>query len=182
MTIFQIPFSQWRGSLTKKLFWAFFQNTTKTICLQNFNVVSHPVQVFCWWMIHLWQIFGGNIFLVIFLRFCTSQKWNHQIWINIEQDLGHYFSKFLKSLIVLYSCIVQWLHWWHWWQGWWWCPEFWGTSPLCGRSAVTSATGRRDCLQRPAFQRIPWKSELACWYLFIWWWSWSWLHAESCNP
>ena len=109
ITIFQIPFSQWIGSLTKKLFWAFFQNTTKTICLQNFNVVSHPVQVFCWWMIHLWQIFGGNIFLVIFLRFCTSQKWNYQIWIKIEQDLGHYFSKFLKSLIVLYSCIVQWV-------------------------------------------------------------------------
>ena len=108
MIIFQIPFSQWRGSLTKKLFWAFFQNTTKTICLQNFNVVSHPVQVFCWWMIHLWQIFGGNIFLVIFLRFCTSQKWNYQILIKIEQDLGHYFSKFLKSLIVLYSCIVHW--------------------------------------------------------------------------
>ena len=60
-------------------------------------------------MIHLWQIFGGNVFLVFFWQFCTSQKWNYQIWIKIEQNLGHYFSEFLKSLIVFYSCIVQWL-------------------------------------------------------------------------
>lgn len=37
---------------------------------------------------------------------------------------------------------------------------------LCEGSAVTSATGRRDCLQRAAFQRIPSKSEVARWNSF----------------
>ena len=60
-------------------------------------------------MTDFWQIFGENIFPVIFLRFCTSQNWNDQIWIKIEQNISHYFSKFLKSLIVLWGCIVHWL-------------------------------------------------------------------------
>ena len=45
--IFQIPFSQWRAQVIKNLFWSFFQEKVPFTCVQNFNSVSHPLQVFC---------------------------------------------------------------------------------------------------------------------------------------
>ena len=46
------------------------------------------------------QVFGWNIFLTNFLQCFTSQKWNYQIWVKIEQKLALYFNKFVKALIV----------------------------------------------------------------------------------
>ena len=48
-------------------------------------------------------------FFKLFLQFFTTSNWTFQIWIKIEQNISHYFSKFLKSLIVLWGCIVQWV-------------------------------------------------------------------------
>ena len=42
----------------------------------------------------------GIFFLTNFWEFFTSQKWNYQIWVKIEQKLALYFYKFLKALIV----------------------------------------------------------------------------------
>ena len=41
--------------------------------------------------IHFLQILGWNIFLTIFLEFFTSQNWNYQILMKIEQKLALYF-------------------------------------------------------------------------------------------
>ena len=50
----------------------------------------------------------GLIFPSIFVQLFTSQNWNDQIWIKIEQKLGLYFSQLLKSPISMDSSIVHW--------------------------------------------------------------------------
>ena len=50
-------------------------------------------------MSHFWQICDGNICPSNFVHFFTTQKWNFQIWIKIEQKICFYFSKLLNSLI-----------------------------------------------------------------------------------
>ena len=97
--IFQIPFSQWRGGLWKKLFWGFFLEKRWFSCVQNLKFNWHPEQVFCQWITYFWQICDGTIFPSILAEFFIRQNWIYQIWIKIEQNLGHYFCQLLKSLI-----------------------------------------------------------------------------------
>ena len=47
-------------------------------------------------------------FLYSFDSFAPAKSKIIKFESNFEQNLGHYFSEFLKSLIVFYSCIVHW--------------------------------------------------------------------------
>ena len=100
ISIFQITFWQWCLPLTKKLFWGVFLTAKWFTCVPNFHFVRHQQQMFCQYISHFFQIFGWNILFTKFLEVFTSQKWNCQIWVKIEQKLALYFYKFLKALIV----------------------------------------------------------------------------------
>ena len=76
--------------------------TTDLLCLhEKFQVYQSSPSGFFYKKCHIFNhICGENIFLPKYLRFYTSQKKNYQIGIKIEQKLGLYFSKLLKSLML----------------------------------------------------------------------------------
>ena len=71
----------------------------------------------------------------------TTQKWNFQIWIKIEQEICLYFSKLFKSLIQGHSAVRQVY-----------ISQLDPTSQ-CPRPTVNYTTGRRG-LDNPAFHTM----------------------------
>ena len=72
------------------IFW-FFSEHHKLFLYAKFQGGLTPRSGFCQYISHFWQICDGNIFPSIFEQLFTSQNWNYQIFIKIEQKLGLYF-------------------------------------------------------------------------------------------
>ena len=68
--IFQIPFSQWRGRLWKKLFWGFFLAVVPFVTPKNFNLNRPPLHVFA----HISLIFDKYQMPIFFIEYLGSLR------------------------------------------------------------------------------------------------------------
>ena len=88
--ILKVHFHNERGQGPKRYFQGFFRAPQNLFTYQISRWSDTPFR-FLPIYIPFWQICDENIFPSIFEQLFTSQIWNYQIFIKIEQKLGLYF-------------------------------------------------------------------------------------------